>query len=900
MNGSLTVLAGGSVNWSGRLAETGVLTVRSNGMLYMAGKGMYLSGPLINQGTVFWQGGDISLINDAATYFGVIWNQPGGVWNIQCDDRIYNGYYDATFHNAGTVCKTNGLGTTSVNVFLDNSGLVEANRGTLSLNDGSNLGGSLRAGAGAGIILEEGSYSVGPGVDFSGAGTFQAAGANLTLLTDVVPSLELAGGTITLAPGFQGGTITNLSLSGGTLAGTNTVQGNLTLNDVTVNGSLTVLAGGSVNWSARLAATGILTVQSNGVLYLGAKGTYLSGPLTNQGTVFWQGGDISLINDGATYFGAIWNQPGGVWNIQCDDRIYNGYYNATFHNAGTVRKSQGLGTTAFEVAVDNSGTLDARSGIMSFASAFSQTTGTWRLALDGPDDYGRITFTNAPLSGALVVVLTNGYFPSANDSFALVGYGSYSGSFGNVSLPAGGIGWQTRLGTKAFTLAVTNLALPSGGASFAWVGGASSDWFTAANWSPAGVPGPRDTANITNGATVTLSTSATVATLNLSSSSLNGSGALTVLSNCNWNGWGLMCSLTIASNAVFNLVGNGMNLYSPLTNQGTVHWQGGALNVYNDGVSTSGAIWNQVGAVWDIECEQGAFGASGARLERLHNAGVVRKSAGLGTSGLSLFLDNSGMVEAQCGTVSLESGSNLGGSFVADAGAGIALGGGSFSIGPGVSFSGAGTFQASGGNLTLFTNVLANLQLNGGTIALDPSFQGGTITNLALSGATLAGTNTVQGSLTLTNASISGALTVLARGSLTCSGTVLDAGGTLTVSARGALNVLGSGLVLAGVLTNQGTVLQQGGGVLVDNDGESVLGAIWNVMGGLWEIQCDQGVFNANGPNGAFHNAGVVLKSGGVGTTGLGVYPGQQRQRRSPERNGEPPGRQQLGREPRG
>jgi hypothetical protein len=872
VNGSLTVLAGGSVNWSGRLAATCILTVQSNGVLYVAGNGMYLSGPLTNQGTVFWQDGDISLLNDAAAYFGAIWNQPGGVWNIQCDNRIYNGYYDATFHNAGLVRKTNGLGTTSINVFLDNSGLVEANRGTLSLNGGSNLGGSLRAGAGAGITLEEGSYSVGPAVDFSGPGTFQAAGANVTLLTGVVTNLELAGGTIALDPGFQGGTITNLSLSGGTLAGNNTVQGSLVLNDAIVNGSLTVLAGGSVNWSGRLAATGILTVQSNGVLYMAGNGMPLSGPLTNQGTVFWQGGDISLLNDAAAYFGAIWNQPGGMWNIQCDNRIYNGYYDATFHNAGTVCKSQGLGTTAFEVAVDNSGTLDARSGIISFTSAFTQTTGTWRLALDGPEDYGQITFTNAPLSGALVVVLTNGYFPSANDSFALVGYGSYNGSFSNVSLPAGGIGWQTRLGTNAFTLAVTNLALPAGGASFAWVGGVSSDWFTAGNWSPAGVPGPRDTANITNGATVALSTSATVATLNLSSSSLNGGGALTVLSNCNWNGWGLMCSLTIASNAVLNLLGSGMNLYSPLTNQGTVHWQGGALNVYNDGVNTSGAIWNQAGALWDIECEQGAFGASGTRLERFHNAGVVRKSAGLGTSSLYLYLDNSGMLEAQGGTVSLEGGSNLGGSFLADAGAGIALGGGSFSVGPGVSFSGAGTFQASGGKLTLFTNVLANLQLNGGTIALDPSFQGGTITNLALSGGTLVGNNTVQGSLTLSNAVISGALTVLARGSLTCSGTVFDASSTLTVSAGGALNVLGSGLVVAGVLTNQGTVLLQGGWVLVDNDGASVFGAIWNMIGGSWEIQCDQGVVGVNSSTGAFHNAGVVLKSGGVGTTGLAVY----------------------------
>jgi len=42
---------------------------------------------------------------------------------------------------------------------------------------------------------------------------------------------------------------------------------------------------------------------------------------------------------------------------------------------------------------------------------------------------------------------------------------------------------------------------------------------------------------------------------------------------------------------------------------------------------------------------------------------------------------------------------------------------------------------------------------------LDPSFQGGTITNLTLDGATLSGTNTVSGSLALYNSSVNGMLT---------------------------------------------------------------------------------------------------------------------------------------------
>jgi hypothetical protein len=879
VTGRLTVLGGPAVNWSGAtLSDGGVLTVAANGVLNVMGNGLYLYGTLTNQGRVFCQGGEVAIANDGVTHFGSIWNEPGGLWDIECDYGVANGYSNGVeaFHNAGVVRKSAGLGTTSFDVSFDNSGVVEAQSGTVSLNGGSNLGGSFVADAGAAIVLGGGSYSVGPGVNFSGAGTFQASGANLTLVTDAVANLQLLGGTIVLDPSFQGGSITNLTLSGGTLAGTNTVTGSLTLDGVTVTGTLRVLGGAAVNWSgATLSDGGVLTVAANGVLNVMGNGLYLYGTLTNQGAVFCQGGEVAIANDGVTHFGSIWNQPGGLWDIQCDYGVANGYSNGVeaFHNAGVVRKSAGLGTTSFDVSFDNSGTLDAQMGVMSFARSFTQTTGTWSFALSGPDDYGQFLLTNAPFSGTLTVILTNGYFPSAGDSFVLVSYGAHSGSFGSVSLPTGGLAWQTVYGASALTLGVTNRALPAGGTNFAWLGGVSSDWFTAANWSPPGVPGPHDIANITNGAAVLFSTGASVGVLNLSSSALNGSGTLTVLSNCNWNGGTLNSSLTIAANGVLNVIGGGMSLYGALTNQGSVCWQGGDLWVYNNGANSFGMIWNQAGALWNIECDQAAFNQAGSGVQLFHNAGVVRKSAGVGTTWFYLYLDNSGLVEAQSGTLSLNGGSNLGGSFVADAGAAIVLGGGSYSVGPGVIFNGAGTFQASAANLTLFTNLVASLQLSGGRIVLDPSFQGGTITNLTLSGGTLAGANTVQGNLTLSNALVSGTLTVLGRGSVNWSGATLSESGVLTVAAKGVLNVMGGGMSLYGALTNQGSVCWQGDDLWVNNNGANSFGVIWNEAGALWNIECDQAAFNQTGSGlELFHNAGVLRKSAGVGTTWFYLY----------------------------
>jgi len=55
-------------------------------------------------------------------------------------------------------------------------------------------------------------------------------------------------------------------------------------------------------------------------------------------------------------------------------------------------------------------------------------------------------------------------------------------------------------------------------------------------------------------------------------------------------------------------------------------------------------------------------------------------------------------------------------------------------------FSGGGTRQMTSGILTLRTNVLNGLSLDGGTVLLGPGFQqAGVITNLSLSGAVLAG-----------------------------------------------------------------------------------------------------------------------------------------------------------------
>jgi hypothetical protein len=137
---------------------------------------------------------------------------------------------------------------------------------------------------------------------------------------------------------------------------------------------------------------------------------------------------------------------------------------------------------------------------------------------------------------------------------------------------------------------------------------------------------------------------------------------------------------------------------------------------------------------------------------------------------LQIYLDNTGLVEAQNGTLQLTGGSSLGGVFQADTNAAIDFSGVNYTNSTAVNLTGQGAFQLTGGTLVLVTNPIPNLQLSGGTVLLAQTFQGGTITNLALTGAALGGTNTVTGVLTLNGSVTTGALTIATNGLLNIQG----------------------------------------------------------------------------------------------------------------------------------
>ena len=816
----------GQFNWTGGTLSGNPLTVSTGGALNISGNSTkVLITALLNAGTVNWTGGG-SLEVDYSTansQYGLIQNLAGGVWTIQNSARIYNNSPNsAYFQNAGTVQKSGDTGTTTISIPFYNSGTVTAMLGTMLFNAGGTIEGSFNAGTGATINFNSGPfvYNVTPAI--TGAGLVEVTGGTLALANDIIPNLQLLGGTISLGPEFQGGAgITNLTILGGTLTGSNTVSGSFT-NGGNLLGSLTLLSGAMANWNAG-SIQGPVAIAGGASLIITSNSTkYLWGPLTNAGTVTWSGNgslevDFSSANN---QYGTIQNLTGALWDIQNSSRIYNSAPNgAYFLNAGTLRKSADSGTTTIAIPLQNQGTVKALLGTLNFSSGGNMgpslsASSAATINLSG----GLWSYTVPPVIPSTgIVELTGGSLTLLNDiipNLQILG--------GTINLAPGFQGG-----------AVTSLSV---------FGGTLAGNITV-------------TGNFVTAAALT--------------------GGLTLLqgANVNWTGGSIQGPVIVSLGAVLTISGNSTKyLWGALTNAGTVTWIGnGGLEVdYSTANNQYGFIQNLAGALWDIQNSTRLYN-SAPNSAYFQNAGTLQKSADSGTATISIPLYNSGTVKGLQGTLLFNGGGTMESAFSAAAGAAITFTGPFVYNTPPV-VSGPGLVQFAGGTLTLANDIIPNLQLAGGTITLGPNFQGGNgITNLSVLGGTLTGNNTVVGSLT-TGASMPGSLALLPGATVNWSGGSIQ--GPVNIPAGASLNLLGTSTkYLWGALTNGGTVTWSDNGNLeVDySSANTQYGFIQNLPGALWDIQNSARMYNS-APNGAyFQNAGTVQKSADPNTTGISI-----------------------------
>jgi hypothetical protein len=359
---------------AGTLTNKGTLTV----------DGTSISGEFDNFGTVLQTG---SLGVNAGGSLTIV-NETGGVFKLQGDDvstsfTAFNNQGSLEFATATAGAQINFGGTTFDNSgsFTVDTGHVQlsANLSTTSTNFDVNNGATL-------YLYNDTNYL--PGQTISGTYTGSGGG-------QVVIEANLVAGATGTTFNFPSGMLSwdFGTLDGGTAGFTNA-------------GSLHVI--------------GHTSFDGNPILFL-------SGLLTNAGTITHTGAGPLFFNTGAT----LVNQAGGIYDFQDDQAAIqpaNNNTTSTFRNQGTVMKSQGPGSGDYSVGatfspsiLDNSGTLEVESGTLHIGSTVSQvsnntlTGGTWIVINNSNAEIDLSNVGSLTTNGANVTLSGNGArFPAIN------------------------------------------------------------------------------------------------------------------------------------------------------------------------------------------------------------------------------------------------------------------------------------------------------------------------------------------------------------------------------------------------------------------------------------------------------------------------------------------------------
>jgi len=408
---------------------------------------------------------------------------------------------------------------------------------------------------------------------------------------------------------------------------------------------------------------------------------------------------------------------------------------------------------------------------------------------------------------------------------------------------------------------VFGATLASHAAILMWTNTSGGNWNTPANWAPAGPPGAADNAVITNNGTytVTIGADAAVAgialggdagtqTVSLTSTTLtlNGlltinahgffdftggtvSGVATLAGTLDWKaGYLRECNFAVASNGVLSLSGTGIKalLHSTVNNDGTIRWaDSGSLGAISVGGGLLAGITNRAGGVFDIHTDAGFFYNNSGGFDftfLLHNAGVLRKSAGIGTNVFigRLTFENLGQVVLEQGAFRFENG-----------------------------FTNNGIFQLAN-DTTAHLAKDVNLSV---TYGFGPSSQ-----------------KTGAGSLLIS----SGAITLLGTvPGLDWTGGVLD-NSDFTIATNATCTLKGSDgkWLRSTILRNAGRLVWTGDGdVWALSGGGMSYVYLTNLVGGEFEIQTDADL-NWSSQGGFYfpfvlHNAGLLRKTAGSGET---------------------------------
>jgi len=731
-----------------------------------------------------------------------------GLWNASSDQSfIYNGGSAPSFTNNGVFRKSGGSGSTTIN---NNVGFV--NNGTLD--------------AASGTLSFVGGTVFNAGSVFTGAGSVSASsGSNSFNGAFTSSNLVLAGGTHLGNAAVLGGTV---SFSGGAISGTWTVAAGQTLN-------------GDSGGLKRLSGT----------------------VLTNDGTFAWNSGEALYLESSAV----LRNQGLFVAN-QNMSLLYNGGAAPAVQNTGTLRAAAGVtlnvgNTMGF---VNDGGTLDALAGgAIRYTGGATFNAGT--------------LFSGAGSNVAAGSNRFNGSFTSAN---LVLESGVHDG--GNA-LINGNVAWTGGFITGSWTLAAGQTLQGSAGGLKVLEGGATQftnqgtvSWATASPlYLQSGAVLRNEALFIANADTaITYNGGSTPSFLNLASGTVRAAAGKT-LTIGNLAGFvnqgGRLdaeagAAIVYASGSRFEsgtrFTGAGSNVAA-----GNNTWAGafdsGNL-VLQSGTHTGSAAVLQGSVAWTGGTLQGGWTVAAGQTLRAADGGL--KVA------IGAVLDNQGLIDwATANPLYLQSAAQLNnqGLFLASTSTQLLYNGGAQP-----QFLNTGTVRAAAGQ-TLAIGNLAGFVNQGGTLdALAGAsivYGGGTQFNAGtqFSGA---GSNVAAGN-NVWSGGFHSANLVLQSGVHTGTGAVIGGsaawrGGSLqgswTVGAGQSLQGRDGGIktLESAALVNLGSIAWQTANPLYLQSGASFVNA------GTLDFSADGAIVYNGGSAPSVTNTGLIVKSGGSGTTMIG------------------------------
>ena len=292
--------------------------------------------------------------------------------------------------------------------------------------------------------------------------------------------------------------------------------------------------GGVITNKVPVGGRSVVSLSSNGVLAV--RGVYGGDPATGDAC-------MQFAADGGTLKVSGSSAPSGAFICGCasatigargfafdssgfDVSIDQAFTAAAGASDATFTKT-GLG--ALTVLRDSShpktlvsqGALVFGPGVTRFGDALEFAAGA---KLEITDAATYVEADSLAFAGSLQVVLPNDYALDAAHPILSVSGGLAQADFEKivVSNPQAGRAYALELGADGKTVSVT--VTVAEGTAKTWTGASGTDWNTAANWDPAGVPTHNDAVTVANAATIAVSVPASVATISAPAAAVSVAG----------------------------------------------------------------------------------------------------------------------------------------------------------------------------------------------------------------------------------------------------------------------------------------------------------------------------------------------------------------------------------------